>query len=64
MKHYKILLEIDNSMDRNVYVKRANIIEAMDVSKKIRSTRLLSIVPITYEEYMRGVSQKYTNSRD
>lgn len=64
MKHFKIILETDANIDRKVYVKRANIIEAMDVSKKIRSTRVLSIEPITYEEYMKGVALKYTNTKD
>jgi len=64
MKHFKIILETDTNIDRKVYVKRANIIEAMDVSKKIRSTRVLSIEPITYEEYMKGVALKYTNTKD
>lgn len=63
MKHFKILLEIDNGTCRQVYVKRPDIIEAMDVAKKIRSTRLLSIVPITYEQYMEGVSSKYSTSK-
>jgi hypothetical protein len=63
MKHFKILLEIDNgSTCREIYVKRVNIIEAYDVSKKIRSSRLLSIVPITYEDYMKGVSLKYSRN--
>jgi hypothetical protein len=64
MKHYRILLEMDNgSTCRKVYVKRANIIEAMDVSKKIRSNRLVSIIPISYDEYMKGVSLKYSNTK-
>ena len=62
MKHFKILLEIDNGICREVYVKRVNIIEAFDVSKKIRSSRLLSIIPITYEDYMKGVSLKYSRN--
>lgn len=62
MKHYKILLEVEDNMCRPVYVKRENIIDAMDVAKKIRSNRLVSIVPITFEEYMLGVSNKYTNT--
>jgi len=62
MKHFKILLEIDNgSTCRKVYVKKENIIDAMDIAKKIRSSRLLSIVPISYDQYMEGVSLKYSN---
>lgn len=60
MKHFKIILETDGSC-RKVFVKRMDIIEAYDVSKKIRSKRLLSIVPITYDEYMQGVALKYSN---
>ena len=62
MKHFKILLEIDNgSRCRKVYVKREDIIEAMEVAKKIKSARLLSIVPISYDQYMEGVSLKYSH---
>ena len=62
MKHFKITLEIDNgSLCRKVYVKREDIIEAYEVAKKIRSSRILSIVPITYDRYMEGVASKYSN---
>jgi hypothetical protein len=62
MNHFEILLEIDNgSRCRKVYVKRENIIEAMEVAKKIRAARLLSIVPISYDQYMEGVSLKYSH---
>lgn len=60
MKHFKILLEIDDGTCRKVFVKRKDIIEAMDVAKKIRSNRILSIIPITYDQYMEGVSLKYS----
>jgi len=60
MKHFKILLEIDDGTCRKVFVKREDIIEAMDVAKKIRSNRILSIIPITYDQYMEGVSLKYS----
>ena len=60
MKHFKIILETDDNC-RTIFVKRMDIIEAYDVSKKIRSKRLLSIVPISYEDYMQGVSLKYSN---
>jgi len=63
MKHFKIVLEIDNgSQCRKVYVKREDIIEAYDVAKKIRSSRMLSIIPITYDQYMEGVSLKYSKN--
>lgn len=64
MKHFKILLEIDNgSSCRKLYVKRLDIIEALEVANKIRSSKLLSIVPISYVEYMKGVSLKYSSSK-
>ena len=63
MKHFKIVLEIDNgSQCRKVYVKREDIIEAYDIAKKIRSSRMLSIIPITYDQYMEGVSLKYSKN--
>lgn len=61
MKHFKIILETDGNC-KTVFVKRMDIIEAYDVSKKIRSKRLLSIVPVSYNDYMEGVSRKYSNN--
>ncbi len=64
MKHFKITLEIDNgSSCRKLYVKRLDIIQALEVSKKIRASKLLSIVTISYAEYMKGVSLKYSKSK-
>jgi hypothetical protein len=64
MEHFRILLEIDNgSTCRKVYVKRENIIDAMDVGKKIKSSRILSIIPISYDQYMEGVSLKYSDNK-
>lgn len=62
MNHYRILLEIEKGICRKLFVKRANIIEALDVAKKIKAERLVYIVPITYEQYMRGISHKYTTN--
>lgn len=61
MEHFRILLEMDNgSTCRKVFVKKETIIDAMDIAKKIRCTRMLSIVSITYDQYMEGVSLKYS----
>lgn len=54
---------IEDNITRSVFVKRENIIDALDVAKKIRNSRLVSIVPITATQYMSGVSAKYTNSK-
>jgi len=62
MNHYRILLEIEKGICRKIFVKRNNIIEAMDVAKKIKAERLLYIIPITYEQYMKGISLKYTTN--
>jgi len=62
MKYFKITLEIDNgSVCRKIYVKGETIIDAMEIAKKIRSSRLLSIETISYAEYMEGVDLKYSN---
>jgi len=46
---------------RRVFVRGADIIEALNISKKIKG-KLHYIVPVSYDEYMRGVSRKYDES--
>jgi|APSaa5957512622_1039677.scaffolds.fasta_scaffold00059_77 hypothetical protein len=68
-KHYKIVLETGKkkSTNRILYVKVPadpavdGIIYALDISRKIRDSRLRSIVGITHEHYMKGIDMKYTN---
>ncbi len=61
MNHFRIYLETGKkrSNGREMHVKAPDIIAAMDISKKIRGSTLKSIVPETYEEYMKGVDKKY-----
>ena len=42
-----------------MFVKRESIIDALDVSKKIRDGQLKSITTITEKEYFAGVDKKY-----
>jgi len=60
LEYYKILVEQGKkrSYTKSTHVKVNNILEAMDINKKKRAP-LLSITPITEEEYMRGISRKY-----
>lgn len=61
MNHFKISIETGKklSIGRIIYVRSPDIIAALDISKKFRGASLKSIVPITFEEYMNGVSKKY-----
>lgn len=61
MGHFKINLETGKkgSCSRILYVRAVDIIHALGISKKIRYSKLRSIVPISYEEYMKGVDKKY-----
>jgi len=61
MKYYKISLEVGKkgSLSRVMFVKRENIIDALDVSKKIRGGQLKSINTISEKEYFAGVDKKY-----
>lgn len=61
--YYKACLEVgkkeDKKDERVLYLQQKNIINAMDVAKKIRFGRLLFVLPINYDEYMRGIGLKY-----
>ena len=60
---FKIKLETGKkgSESRNLFVRADSIIGAMDISNKVRGSKLKEITPITYEEYMAGVRKKYDN---
>lgn len=45
--------------DKIMHVRAENICGALEISKKVRG-KLNHIVPITYEQYMTGVDQKYS----
>jgi len=61
MKYYRISLEVGKkkSLSRVMFVKRESIIDALDVSKKIRGGDLKSINTISEKEYFEGVDKKY-----
>ena len=61
MKHYRISVSLGKkgNSSRRVFVRGTDIMDAYDISKKIRGARMHTIVSITYEEYMRGVASKY-----
>lgn len=61
MNYFRISLETGKkqNLERILFVRASNIIAAMDISKKIRGSTLKSIAPISFENYMKGVSKKY-----
>lgn len=65
MSYYKAILEIGRKKkhERVMYIQRPTILEALDVTKKIRSSDLQRIEPISYEEYMKGVDKKYDKKK-
>lgn len=48
--------------ERIMFISARSIIGAMDITKKIRWSRLIELVPVTYEDYMKGVDKKYTHT--
>lgn len=65
MLHFKVDLETGkkHSGSRTLYVREENIVDAFKIGNKIKYGTLKSVIPITYEEYMKGVDKKYTPSR-
>jgi hypothetical protein len=61
MNYYKISLEVGKkkSLSRVIFVKRATITEALDVSKKIYEGKLTAITTISQKEYFEGLDKKY-----
>ena len=59
--HYLISLSTgkNKSANKRLYVNCENIVEALNISKKIKHSQLNYIVPINFEEYSFGVSLKY-----
>lgn len=65
MNHFKISLETGKKLSesRILYVRTESIIDALNISKKIRDSHLQEIKPISYEDYMKGVSKKYDKAK-
>jgi len=61
MQHFRISLETGKKLSesRILYVRGNDIIDALNISKKIRDSHLSTIIPVSYEDYMKGVSKKY-----
>ena len=64
MKHFKISLITGKkfSCSRTLYVKALNASEALSISYKVRYSKLTYLKEIGLEEYMKGISKKYTNN--
>jgi len=61
LKYYRITLETGKkgSNSRTLYTKQKDIIGAMDISNKIKKSKLDSIKEISQEQYDEGVASKY-----
>ncbi len=59
--YFKAQLEVGKHKDERImHISARDIIHAMDITKKIRNVRrLVSLSPISYEDYMKGVDKKY-----
>lgn len=66
--YFKACLEIKNRKnqidERIMFIQATDIVRAMDITKKVRYSTFKSIIPVSHEEYMRGVDLKYTNRED
>ena len=65
MQHFKISLETGKNLSesRVLFVRTDDIIGALNISKKIRDSHLSNIIPVSYEDYMKGVSKKYDETK-
>ncbi|MBC8436841.1 hypothetical protein H8D85_00805 [bacterium] len=63
MEHFRVVVEHGKkkSQSRVMYVRADDIIAAMTIGKKVKGGNPVNISPITYKEYMQGVSSKYDN---
>jgi hypothetical protein len=41
--------------ERILYCRGETIMDALDITRKVRATKVNYIVPITHEEYLKGV---------
>ncbi len=66
--HFKVTLETGKKRSENriLFVKagqgdEANgILHAYTIGKKIRDSRIVAVIPVSYEAYMKGVDKKYS----
>ncbi|MBC8408600.1 MAG: hypothetical protein H8E12_07770 [Rhodobacteraceae bacterium] len=63
MEHFRVVVELGKkrSESRVLYVRADNIIDAMTVGRKLRGGNPITAHPISYKDYMSGVSKKYDN---
>ena len=67
-EHFKVTLETGKKRSRRriLYVKTGRdegadgIMHAYTVGKKIRGATIMCVIPITFDQYMKGVDQKYS----
>lgn len=57
--YFRAQLETEKNDERIMFLSAKDIIQAMDVTKKIRKSRIITLNPINYETYMKGVDKKY-----
>jgi hypothetical protein len=63
--YFKANLEVTNwkkqKDERILFVQAKDIVQAMDITKKIKGSQIWRLAPISYKEYMGGVDLKYKN---
>lgn len=62
MEHYKANVIVEKRrnkpFERILYLRQDNIIEALNITKKVKAKKLNYIIPITREEYYEGVKSQ------
>ena len=66
-KYFKACLDVVNFKkqvdERIMHIVAKNIIQAMDITKKIKGSQLKYLIPETKKEYDAGVSLKYDKKK-
>ena len=62
--YFRATLEVGKKKkdERIMFIAAKSIVDAMDVTRKIRWSRLMILIPVTHEDYMKGVDKKYTHT--
>lgn len=64
MAYFKAIIETGKKTryERAVFIQRKDIIDAYDVTKKIRYGKLQLLKPVSRKEYMKGIDKKYDDT--
>ena len=66
MEHYKVVIEYGKkkSLSRVMFVRAHDIVEAMGIGYKVKGGKPISVKPVTFKEYMKGVDKKYDEPKN